>query len=218
MEDAQPTTLEPPVEQPLDPLVAIWLAPRATVRRLVDRPEHQGMLLAALGGVYGALVGAQANDVGDQGAPLLMLGLAIGLGAAGGLFLLYGGARLIEWIGGRLGGTANGKEIRTTLAWATVPLLAGLALFAVQLPLYGEELFLSSTPRIDAHAWLQFGLVIFIVLRLVTGGWGVVIVVVALAEVQGFSVGRALVSLLLAVLALAVLAGLLAGPVMLLVR
>lgn len=214
MEDAQPTTQEPPARRPLDPLFAIWTTPRATLHRLLDRPEHQSILLAALSGVYGALAVADANNLGDLGDTLLMLGLAVVLGAGGGVLLLYGSARLVEWTGRRLGGVADGQEIRTALAWAAVPFLAGLALYAVQLLFYGEDLFLT----LDASPGLDLGLAGFALLRLVLQAWSVVIVVGAMAEAQRLEIWRAVVNLLLTVLALAVLAALLAGPVTLLVR
>lgn len=219
MEISQPTTLEPPVKKSLDPLFALWTQPRATIRRLVDRPEHQLILMAAMVGIYSAINTAHVNDLGDRGDPLLVLGLTLVLGTTVlGVLLLYLTARVIEWTGGFLGGTASGKEIRTAVAWANVPHLIGLVIYAIQLPIYGEELFLSSTPRIDADPWLQVGLVGFGLLRWVLSGWGLVILVRTLAEVQGFSVWRSIGNIVISVLVLFAFGMLLALPVILFLR
>ena len=206
MEVLQPTTLEPPVQQPLDPLFAIWTHPRATIRRVVDRPALQVMLLAVVGGVYTGLSRASGRSVGhlNPDDPFLAVLLAVVFAALLSIPMLYLLAGVLRWTGRFLHGQAGGKEIRAAIAWSNVPLIASLALFALQLPLFGEELFLSHTPRIDADPWLQLSLVGFGLLRLTLGLWGAVVFVLALAEVQRFAIWRALVNVVL--MAVAVLA------------
>ncbi len=206
MEVSQPTTPEPPGQQPLDPLFAIWTQPRATIRRLVDRPTLQVMLLAVVGGVYTGLSRASGTSVGNLNPadPFLAVLLAVVFSALLSIPLLYLLAGVLRWTGRLLRGQASDKEIRAAIAWSNVPLIASLALFALQLPLFGEELFLSHTPRIDADPWLQIALVGFGLLRLTLGLWGVVVFVLALAEVQRFAISRALVNVVL--MAVAVLA------------
>ena len=148
-----------------------------------------------------------------------MLVLAIGIGATVlGIPLFYLMAWVIERTGRFLGGTASGKELRAVVAWANVPTLIGLVLFALQLPFYREELFLATAPRIDADLWLQLGEVGFALLRLALGLWGAVIIVLALAEMQGFSVWRYIGNLVLSILVLLALGALLVVPVALLLR
>ncbi len=219
MEASQRTTLEPPIKQPLDPLFAIWTQPRATIHRVVDRPALQVMLIAVLVGIYNAINSAHSGKLGDLADPLLVLVLAIGIGATVlGIPLFYLTAWVIERTGRFLGGTASGKELRAAVAWANVPTLMGLVLFALQLPFYREELFLATTPRIDADLWLQLGEVGFVLLRLALGLWGAVIIVLALAEMQGFSVWRSIGNLVLSILVLLALGALLVVPVALLLR
>ena len=199
MEVSQPTTPEPPVQQPLDPLFAIWTQPRATIRRLVDRPALQVMLLAVVGGVYIGLSRASVRSVGhlNPADPFLAVLLAVVFSVLLSIPMLYLLAGVLRWTGRLLRGQASDKEIRAAIAWSNVPLIASLALFALQLPLFGEELFLSHTPRIDADPWLQIALVGFGLLRLALGLWGAVVFVLALAEVQRFAISRALVNVVL---------------------
>ena len=204
MEAAQPTTLEPSVEQPLDPLFAIWTQPRTTIHRVVDRPVLQVLLLAIVGGVYMGLSRAAGRGMGDlhPADPFLAVLLVVVFSALLSIPLLYLLARVLRWTGGLLHGQADDNEIRAAIAWSNVPLLAGLALLALQLPIFGEDLFLSSKPRIEADRALQIALLGFGVLRLVLQVWGVVIFVMALAEVQRFAVWQAIVNMVLTAVAL----------------
>ena len=201
---SQPTPLEPSVEQPLDPLFAIWTQPRATIRRVVDRPVLQVLLLAIVGGLYLGLSRAAGRGMGDlyPADPFLAVLLVVVFSALLSIPLLYLLARVLRWTGGLLRGQAGDEEIRAAIAWSNVPLLVGLALLALQLPIFGEDLFLSSKPRIEADPGLQIALLGFGVLRLVFQAWGAVIFVITLAEVQRFAIWQALVNIVLMAVAL----------------
>lgn len=208
MEASPTTTVEPPTRQPLDPLFTIWTQPRATIRRVVDRPALQVMVLAVAGGLYTGLSWCIDWNVGDRYPldPFLAVLLVVVVSALLSIPLLYLFAWVLRQTGRLLGGQADLWEIRAAIAWSVVPLLVGLALLALQLPIFGEKLFLSSYTL--AGLGSQLVLFVFEALGFVLEVWVLVVFVVALAEVQRFAIWQALVNLVL--MAVAVSAPLLA--------
>lgn len=203
MEVSQPTTVEPPVRQPLDPLLAIWTQPRATIRRVIDRPALQVMLLAVAGGLYTGLTWAADSNVGDRNPvdPFLAVLLVLVVSAALSIPLLYLFASVLQRTGRLLHGQADDQEIRAAIAWANVPLLVGLVLFALQMLVFGEGPFLSSAALLAAGVGAQLVLFGFEALRLVLEVWVLVVFVIALAEVQRFAIWQALVNIVMMVVA-----------------
>jgi hypothetical protein len=76
--------------------------------------------------------------------------------------------------------------------WGNVPSAWGLTLWPLALALFGMELFTDATPRLDSSPLLLSAFIGFGLLQLALGIWAIVTSLQALAEVQGFSVWKAL--------------------------
>lgn len=183
----------------LNPWFSIWTKPRATIQQIIDKdPESLVLGLAAAAGFAQSLEQAAARSAGDTlGWPAILVMTAI-IGAIGGAISLYITGFLIRWTGKWIGGKANPQQVRAAIAWAGVPIVWSLLLWVPKLYLFGQELFTSVTPRIDASPMLLNALFGFALVQLVIGVWAVVVALKCLGQVQGFSAWKALGNCMLA--------------------
>ena len=185
-------------QQALNPWVAIWTRPRATIRQQVERdPEAWVLALVAVAGVGHLLSDASARSYGDRMDLPTLLVMALLVGPLFGILGAYVGGWLLRWSGRLLGGSARPAEIRAAIAWSGVPYVASMLLWIPELLLFGEELFTEATPRLDAAPELQGLLLVFVAVELTAALWAFVAFLKCLGEVQGFSAWRALLNLLL---------------------
>lgn len=189
----------------LNPWFSMWTRPRATIAQIVERdPTHLVLLLAALGGFGETLDRASMRSAGDTvDVPAIFLLAATG-GSVGGIITLYLGGLLLRWTGSWIGGRASPEQIRAAIAWAGVPVIWSLLLWIPELALFGNELFTSATPRIDASIVLTVLLLSFFVIETVIAVWAFVAFLKSLGQVQGFSAWKALGNTLLVVLVIIV--------------
>ncbi len=189
----------------LNPWTAIWLQPRATLRRILDDdPTRTVLLLAALCGIARFLEQASVENLGDVLPWPRILVSAIFIGPVGGIIGVYLGALLLVWTGRLLGGAATMTQLRAVLAWSTVPLIWTLPLVIPELALFGQEAFTESKPGIlsdPQRAAIYSGLAL---VKAAAGIWTLAIGIIGLSEAQRFSVWRAVGNALLVVLVVAI--------------
>ncbi len=182
------TTL--PVALP-NPWHTIWLSPRRTIRQIVDaevRPSWAPVI--ALTALHQALMSLRAGpdgtlSFGDAVMPIVMGVVQLVFGILVGPFLL-------AFVGGWLGGDADPVDIRQSVAWSNVPYaIAGLAWIPVLIAYRGLP---SAAGTQNALQWLATP---FAVAPFLGGLWTLVLQVITLAEVQRFSIVRALASMII---------------------
>ncbi len=135
--------------------------------------------------------------------PMIFL-VALIAGPIGGLISLYVGGALIRWTGRYLGGSASPENIRAAIAWSGVPVIWSLILYVPGLALFGQELFTSETPRIDASSSLMLIYMVFSLIEVIIGIWALVVFLKSLGQVQGFSAWKALGNIILSVLVIVI--------------
>ena len=188
----------------LNPWFSMWLHPRRTIRQIAaTNPDRLVLFLAAVGGIVEALMNASSDSKGDNMSLQAILLTALIAGPLMGIVGLWLGGFLLRWTGGWLGGQADTRSVRTTLAWANVPLIWSLLLWIPALLLFGAELFTKATPTIEASSMLSSLFLGFSTGTTVIGIWSFVVFLHALGEVQGFSAWKALLNTILAMLAVA---------------
>ena len=191
----------------LRPLFALWIAPRETIRRLVDTdPTRYVIGLAMLRGALGRLEIAWFSALSQRTplGPLWPLGVAfrVVLGAIVGVIGLYVGAWLVGIFCRILGGISSAIEMRAALAWSHVP---GITAAAVSIALV---LFGAIDPPEFKHGRLPVmtgSTIELMLVNLVLIGWGVVVQLNCVGEVNRFSAWRALGAILLMIATLSVL-------------
>ncbi len=189
----------------LNPWLTMWIRPRATTREILDTdPTRLVIALAMLGGVLNALDRASIKSLGDELSVPMIFAIAIPVGMIAGVIALYLGGALIRWTGSRRGGQASAAQVRAALAWGHVPVYWAGLLWLPYLGFFGEEIFLSEMPSVEARPWMLLVLVNLAVVEMGLGVWGLVTLVLAVAEAHRFSGWRSLGSIVMAMLVLIV--------------
>jgi len=206
-------------KQVLNPWVSMWTKPRATIQQIVDtNPEYLVLLLAAISGFSESLNRASTKSMGDKLEwPMIFLIAAI-VGPLGGIIGLYIGSVLIRWTGGWIGGQASSQHIRAALAWSSVPAVWLLIIWIPELALFGQEMFTTEMPIVDASLSLTFILLGFSVIEIVISVWIIVVLLKCIGQVQGFSAWKALGNLFLSGLVIIVPIALIVIGIMTLIR
>jgi hypothetical protein len=183
----------------LTPFFALWIAPRETMRRLVDTdPTRYVIGLAMLRGALGRLELAWFTALSQRTplSPLWPLGVAlrVALGAIVGVIGLYVGAWLIGTFCRILGGVSSALEMRTALAWSHIPGITAAAL-SLALVLFGVV----NPPEFKHHRLpvMSGSTIELLLVNVVLIGWGVVVRLNCIGEVNRFSAWRALGAILL---------------------
>lgn len=187
--------------QQLEALKGIWIRPRQTIRTLLDEEATLPLtyLWVPLFGITFAAVQVFLRDFGDLVSfPKLLFSfvwLGILLGAV--FWLIY--SVLFLYLGRLWGGTGTWREIHTALAWAFVPYLGKLILGLFQLLLFGSELFMRETPRLDQHGLLLILYLFLLLLDAILTIWFYFVLFKSIAEAHRFSVWKAIPVVLLGI-------------------
>jgi hypothetical protein len=160
-------------------------------------PAFRVLPIAMVGGMLEALQFESLLGVGDQLSVPVILLIAVVPGPLLGVILLYAGAWIVEMSCRMLGGQADSREVRSALAWSSVPLLATIPLWIIRLVLLGRELFTFAKPSLFSNPGLAYVLAATVIPELILSIWWMVVAAKALGEVQRFSAWRALSSMLL---------------------
>ena len=189
----------------LNPLLAIWMRPRATIQQIVDDdPETWVLALAAIAGIGQALNDASTRSSGDSlDLPSIFI-IAVIAGPLLGIFGLYVAGALLRWTGRWIGGHASQVDIRAASAWSQVPAIWAMLLWVPELWLFGSEMFTEQTPHIDADPMLQVALLVMVIIEIVITIWSIVVFLKCLGQVQGFTAWKALGNSILAGLVIVV--------------
>lgn len=192
-------------EKPNKPWFTWWVKPRQTIQQIIDYDaSYLAVPLILASGAFNTLNRASMRSLGDDYDLLTIILISLIAGPIGGLigWLIFGA--LLKLTGDWIGGKGDGEAIKAALAWANIPVLFAGALWFIELPLYGHELFTTETPRIEASIPLSISLIGFAVIEFIIGVWALVLYLRALGQVQGFSAWKALLNSLLAAMIVAV--------------
>ena len=213
------TTFEQTIQQvppeaparPLIPWLTMFVRPRETMRQILDGDPNRFVVgLAMLGGVLTVLDRASIDGMGDRIPVSTIFAMAIPIGVLVGLIMLYLGGAVIQWTGSWFGGRGTAAEVRAALAWGRMPFYWAGLLWLPYLGFFGGEVFMGEMPSVEAQPWLLFVLINLAVLEMGMGIWGLVTLVLAVAEAHRFpawnSLGSIVLAMVLVVVPLVVLA------------
>lgn len=182
--------------QSLNPWKSLWLKPKQTIRQIVNaNPKLHVIPIMFVTGIGYALADLESNSLrtnpilSEIPSILLILGLLI-LGGISSIIFLYINAWLLKWTGNWLNGRASRQELRSAMAWSSIPNLVQLVIWLPFVFIFGSEVF-----AIDFISQLTGGsitsaspLVMSItVLATILSIWSMFIFCHMIAEVQGFS-------------------------------
>ncbi len=193
-----------------NPWLSIWTNPRATISSIVSENPKKGIwLLAWIYGFLSLLNAFQSLALGNTISliPIVILALIIAPLWGMAIFGIWGW--VVYAVGKLLKGQGSFSTVRAAYAWSCVPLVISIVLWVFLLYAFGLPLFQSVStgqPIHNAQIALLFGVLIAKVLLAI---WSLVIFINALAEVQQFSVIRAILNIVLSWVAIAVVIGIL---------
>ena len=186
-----------------NPFISIWTSPRDTIRRIVEHdPEHKVLLITCLAGIANLLGEYSSKSMGDRYEVTTLLILSVILGPIFGVIGLYVGAWLIRLTGKWVGGKASLEHLRTSIAWANVPMIMVLVLFIPEFLIYGPDLFTTEMYSVISSDAMYYSFMGFMLLEFTLAVWSLVILIKGVAQVQGFSSWVALGNLLLTLVVL----------------
>ncbi len=192
-----PVTSDAP---PAPPWLSVWLAPRATIGRiLATDPRRHVLLLAALAAIAGFVAEVIKAGLAAQLFDWRVAAIVAVGGAITGIVGLYVYGLLLRWSGRLLGGGASPVQVRAVIAWGSVPTVVGLAVCLVAL----------AWLRLSAGAGAPAPRALIAALQAITlllGLWSIVLTLLMLGRAQGFGFWRTIAN--------GVLGGLLVLPVL----
>ncbi|MBI3211270.1 MAG: YIP1 family protein [Simkania negevensis] len=182
----------------INPWFKIWTAPRKTIRSIIAYDKnHRFIVLSALYGFQYLLGAAQFLSIGTHSSLLFILLLSAVLAIPIGYFLFNLMSLFLFYLGKLIKGEGGFKEIRAAMAWSSVPHIFTIFIWLVLCFSYGQSLFVIGYEKelVGVGVLINLGAIL---LHLIFGIWELVIFVLALGEVQKFSVWMALLNSLLA--------------------
>lgn len=197
----------------LTPFKTIWFAPRATIRVIVSEDaELYGARLIAISAILEAIFRLANRGMGDDLSPLLLLGISFTVAPITGIIGWNLISRLYAKVGSWLGGSAEDYAVRAAMAWSTVPLLPNAFVLIIEIGVLGQEFFHSTSPTLASNTGLWFLFLGLDVISIILAIWSYIIFFKALSEIFGFSTWRALATVLLSYLFLALVLLLIVFP------
>jgi hypothetical protein len=182
----------------VNPWTGMWVRPRETIRAIIQfNPNYLFPLLCLIYGFPLLLQMAQNFSLGDR---FPMAGIVVGalLGAMlVGVIGINVAAGLFYWTGKWIGGIGSFRNIRAAVAWANVPNLVNILIWAVNMTAFGNRLFTRGfveTPFVGSELALIF---FTSLIQVGIAIWALVMVLKALGEAQGFSAWKALLNILI---------------------
>lgn len=203
-ESAAPELPAPIPDRHDSPFVSIWRAPGATIKQIAASTPMR--LYYPLAGIWGASwslglairQGISAEDLAEADLPPMWQLIAINLiaGAVLGIIALWLFSFLFAWIGRGLGGSARAREVRSVLAWSSVPHIPNVALAVLVLLLGGPPVLTASDPAglpASEHPLQR----IFVLCSNFLCVYGIVIAVAGMKAIFGIDTQRAIAVYLL---------------------
>ena len=187
------------METHFNPWLEIWTRPRATIRRIVhENPNRSLWLLAAIYGFGSLLNNAQTLALGQNFSPLAIFLFAAILSPLWGYAFLSIWSAAVYWIGKAFKGSGTFQTVRAAYVWSCVPFVLNILSWIALAALFGGQLFMLSTGNEQLSEPMTFFLFFILIVRLAVAIWSLVIYLNALAEVQNYSILRAIFNVITA--------------------
>ncbi len=193
-------------EENMNPWNAIWTQPRATIQSLIVKDPNYG--LKRLYWIYGLTTALSFSKMYSLITLYPLWAIVIGsllLGIVIGLVFINITAYILHWCGRLIGGNAPFKQVRCVVAWSNVPVLINVLTWLLLICAFKEQTFYPDFP-VEVTWTNKTGLFLLAILgNSIAAIWSFVILIQGLREVQGFSIWKGLLNVIIPVIALAIL-------------
>jgi hypothetical protein len=181
-----------------NPWLHIWFEPKKTIRSIVNtNPKYGFLFLSAVYGLPLAFNLAQTFAL-TPAVPLwaIVIGSFI-LCTFLGIIGISVSAWLLQLAGRWIGGKGNFQEVRAAVAWSNVPNCVTVIMWFILLGIFGSQAFSHAFPETQFVGYLAGILFLIMLIETIVSVWGFIILLNTLAEVQGFSVWRAILNVII---------------------
>lgn len=193
----------------MNPWLSILTQPRATISSITAENPKRGLwILAWIYGFLSLLNCFQTLTLGHSLSLFSILLLAVVFAPIWGIIVFGIWSWVVYCIGKLLKGQATFSYVLSAYAWSCVPLILSMALWIVLLFAFGSSLFQNFPESLPMQGGQIFILFAVLVTKVIVAIWSLVIFINALAEVQGFSIARSILSIVLSWVAIAIVIGL----------
>lgn len=181
-----------------DIFTKIWTEPRRIFKFINDTQYEKYLyILMIFAGMVRAFDRASSKDMGDHSSMFSIVFGCVILGGMLGWISYYIYAALLSWTGKWLNGAGNTSSIYRMMAYAMIPSIIGLVFVFLQIAVYGLGYFKNNSDYLESGIagsivfWISFAMEILLSIT------SLVFTVIGLSEVQKFSIGKAIVNLIL---------------------
>ncbi|HMR82813.1 MAG TPA: Yip1 family protein [Niabella sp.] len=181
-----------------DIFLKIWSSPRAVFKYIIAQNyDRYVTALLMLSGISRAFDRAAVRNLGDKMSLWGIVAICIILGGLFGWVYYYIYAAMINWTGKWLKGLGDTKSILRVMAYAMIPSIVALLFFIPQVAIYGIEMFKNKGDITGAGLISNILVYGSVFIELVLGVWTIVLFITGISEVQKFSIGKAILNVLL---------------------
>lgn len=193
-----------------NPWISIWRNPRATIAKIVaTNPNRSLWLLAAIYGFSSLLNLFQSASLGQSMGVAAIFLVALILSPFWGYAAFAVWSWVVSWTGKLFKGKGTFQTVRTAYAWSCVPLVFNIPLWLLMAALFGHQLFLSEGVT-TTDGMITF-LFLILIAKIALAVWSIVIYLNGLAEVQKYSILRAVGNVIVAGIIVGVVVAILWG-------
>ncbi len=183
----------------INPWTRMWIKPKETIRAVVTvDPRYKFLTLSVIYGIPLMLQMAQNMSLGFS---FSLVGILLGclvLSLFAGMIGITIASGLLYITGKWLGGASTFLQVRCALSWSNVTNIVSILLWGALVAFFGSMLFtdaFATAPFTPGESTLIS--VVFLT-QFVMSIWSFVLLVQSLAEVQGFTVWKAFLNILIA--------------------
>ncbi len=182
----------------LNPWFRIWINPRRTIRRIVDIAPGKGFLWLSL--IYGFPVLmqiAQSLSLALYFSWPVILITALIFAVFIGMLGITITAGLLTWVGKWIGGVGSFTQVRAVVAWSNLPVIVTALTWIAWIFIFKGTLFYDGFLSTGFAGMAKTLIMSFAILQFAASLWSFVLLLITLSEVQGFSVWKALLNIIL---------------------
>lgn len=183
-----------------NPWLKMWVKPKSTIRKIVKyNPNFRLFFLSAIYGFISLLSSPHHYVLDAFPTFYLILLFFIILAPLWGYIIFNISTFFIYFTGKWLKGKAKFKEARCAIAWSNAPMIVNIFLWILLLIVFREDI-LRDFPDDFVFTKAQRAFLFLAQLcQLIISIWVIVIYINALSEVQKFSIGKAILNILIAI-------------------
>ena len=189
-----------------NPWLSIWVQPKKTIRSIVNtNPRSRFAFLSAIYGLPVALNLAQSLSLAASVPAWAIIIGALVICTFLGMIGISISSWLLHIVGRWIGGKGNFLTVRAAVAWSNVPNIATILLWAVLLGCFGGQVFNKNFSQMHYIGYQAGVLFLIMLIETIVSIWGFIILLNTLAEVQGFSIWKSLLNILIPFVAVVVI-------------